>query len=184
MSLVARLKRRLLRRLALRGSGVSFGRAVHVGPFSTVSSPGRLEIGDGTYIGKHCTIQVSGRIGAGVLIANNVGIVGRRDHEWRAPRLPVCGGEWIGTSSRLRDLPENRVEIGADVWIGFGAVVLSGLDIGRGAIIAAGSVVIEDIPAYAVVAGNPARQVAMRFTPAEAALHDLALGIAPGARPG
>ncbi len=46
-----------------------------------------------------------------------------------------------------------------DVWIGFKATVLKGVHIGRGAIIAAGSVVFENIPAWTVVAGNPAKVV-------------------------
>lgn len=53
--------------------------------------------------------------------------------------------------------------IGADVWIGTEAVILPGVSIGPGAIIAARAVVSRDVPAYAVVAGNPARVVRRRF---------------------
>ena len=56
------------------------------------------------------------------------------------------------------------VEIGHDVWIGHGVVVLSRRKIGTGAVIGAGSVVTKDVPPYAVVAGNPARLIRMRFT--------------------
>jgi acetyltransferase-like isoleucine patch superfamily enzyme len=52
-----------------------------------------------------------------------------------------------------------------DVWIGFGALVLSGVTVGDGAVIGAMSVVTTDVPPYAVVAGNPARIVRYRFTP-------------------
>ena len=55
------------------------------------------------------------------------------------------------------------VSIGNDVWIGHGAVVLAGRTIGDGAVVAAGAVVTKDVPAYAVVAGVPARIVKMRF---------------------
>ncbi len=55
------------------------------------------------------------------------------------------------------------VSIGHDVWIGHGAVVLAGRSIGDGAVIAAGAVVTKDVPAYAVVAGIPARIVKFRF---------------------
>lgn len=57
------------------------------------------------------------------------------------------------------------VTIGSDVWIGSGATILSGVTIGPGAVIAARAVVPRDVPAFAVVAGNPARVVRTRFEP-------------------
>ena len=53
-----------------------------------------------------------------------------------------------------------------DVWIGYGATILSGVRIGQGAIVAAGAVVTKDVPPYAVVAGVPAKIIKYRF-PAE-----------------
>jgi hypothetical protein len=57
----------------------------------------------------------------------------------------------------------HRVHIGHDVWIGHGAIVLPGRSIGAGAVIAAGAIVTKDVPAYTIVAGNPARPVRRRF---------------------
>lgn len=56
------------------------------------------------------------------------------------------------------------VVIGNDVWIGSGSTILSGVTIGDGAVIAANSVVVKDIPPYAIAAGNPAITLKYRFT--------------------
>ncbi len=55
------------------------------------------------------------------------------------------------------------VTIGHDVWIGHGAVILPGRSIGTGAVIAAGAIVTKDVAPYAIVVGNPARLLRMRF---------------------
>lgn len=65
--------------------------------------------------------------------------------------------------------PGRDTMVGNDVWIGMGALVLPGVTIGDGAIIGAGAVVASDVPDYAVVAGNPARVVRMRFDAATVA---------------
>jgi len=57
------------------------------------------------------------------------------------------------------------VAIGNDVWVGRDAMILSGVSIGDGAIVAARSLVVRDVPPYGVVGGNPARLLRMRFEP-------------------
>lgn len=73
------------------------------------------------------------------------------------------------TLAALRDgvgpLPDT--EVGHDVWIGHGALILPGARIGSGAIIGAGALVAGVVPPYAIVAGNPARVLRMRFSEAE-----------------
>ncbi len=59
--------------------------------------------------------------------------------------------------------------VGADVWIGNGAVIMPGVTIGAGAIIAARSVVSRDVPPFTIVAGNPAREIRRRFSDADTA---------------
>lgn len=55
-------------------------------------------------------------------------------------------------------------KIGHDVWIGCNSVILHGVEVGNGAVIAAGSVVAKSVPAYAIVGGNPAKFIRWRFT--------------------
>ena len=54
--------------------------------------------------------------------------------------------------------------IGNDVWIGYGAVVLNGVNIGDGAVVAAGAIVTKDVAPYSIVGGNPAKTIRMRFS--------------------
>lgn len=58
---------------------------------------------------------------------------------------------------------EKRVEIGNDVWVGTNAVIMGGVKIGDGAIVAAGAVVTKDVPPYAIVGGVPAKVIKYRF---------------------
>lgn len=60
-------------------------------------------------------------------------------------------------------ITKGDVAIGNDVWIGYDSLILSGLTIGDGAVVAARSVVTKDVPPYAIVAGNPAKIIKYRF---------------------
>lgn len=60
---------------------------------------------------------------------------------------------------------KGNIIVGNDVWIGYGATILSGIHIGQGAVIAAKSVVTKDVPPYAIVGGTPAKVIKYRFEP-------------------
>jgi virginiamycin A acetyltransferase len=84
--------------------------------------------------------------------------------------FPIFGGGWTGCFAGELDFP-NRGDtvVGNDVWFGMGATVLPGVRIGDGAVIGTLAVVAQDVPPYAIVAGNPARIVRRRLNADEAA---------------
>lgn len=170
-SVARRLWQRLNRVYAVRAN-VEVGKNVHIGIGSILWAPHRLTVASDVYIGKFCTLECDGSIGRFSMIANNVGLVGRYDHDHRSVGMPIRLAPWIG-SPEYKGLGLGlQLIVGEDVWVGFGAVLLSGVTIGRGAIVAAGSVVTRDVPPYAIVAGNPARTLSMRFTPEEIVEHE------------
>lgn len=76
----------------------------------------------------------------------------------------IFGPPWDFTMDVVLSAPSRGdTVVGNDVWLGYQALVLPGVTIGHGAVIAAASVVASDVPSYAVVAGNPARVVRRRF---------------------
>jgi acetyltransferase-like isoleucine patch superfamily enzyme len=169
--LIRALWQRMHRLYAVRAN-VRLGRAVHIGLGTILWAPKSLVVGDDVYIGKGCTIECDGSIGSGVLIGNRVGLVGRNDHDFR------CVGATVRRAPSVRDPggpASTPLVIEDDVWIGYGAIVLSGVTVARGAVVAAGAVVTNDVPAYAVVAGNPARIVGRRFDDDEQRAHELVL---------
>lgn len=114
-------------------------------------------IGDYTYVGRYTTITKS-KIGRYCSIAPYV-TIGPGEHDINC----------ISTSARIstllsskHSLVEGEVIIGNDVWIGVNAIILRGINVGNGAIIAAGAVVNEDVPDYAIVGGIPARIIRYR----------------------
>jgi virginiamycin A acetyltransferase len=76
----------------------------------------------------------------------------------------IFGEEWASATPKDEDLPyKGDTIIHNDVWIGFNSLIMPGVKIGNGAIIASGSVVSKDVPDYAIVAGNPAKLIRYRF---------------------
>jgi virginiamycin A acetyltransferase len=78
----------------------------------------------------------------------------------------IFGNGWEKVMPAPGDLPyKGDTVIGNDVWIGYEALIMPGVKIGNGAIVAARSVVTADVPAYTIVGGNPARPIKTRFAP-------------------
>jgi virginiamycin A acetyltransferase len=77
----------------------------------------------------------------------------------------IFGAGWAATMDVVMSAPSRGdTVVGHDVWLGYSALVLPGVQIGHGAVVAAASVVAGDVPPYAIVAGNPARVVRTRYS--------------------
>jgi len=122
---------------------------------------GKISIGNNCYIGENSKIW-SGEnviIGNNVLISHNVNIIDSNSHEIdyneRAKGFQhIISMGHPKEKGAIETLP---IIINNNVWINFNSIILKGVTIGEGAIIAAGSVVTKDVPAWTVVAGNPAK---------------------------
>lgn len=137
-----------LRVMMLRLLGSSIGQHVYLNTGSEFLSPQSLRIAGGLHVGRFCQIDARGgiTIGTNVVIASHVLLI-TADHDFRDP----------GFIGRL-----GAITIGDRVWIGSRAMILKGVTIGEGAVVAAGSVVTHDIPPWTVVAGAPALCVSSR----------------------
>ncbi|MTI10277.1 acyltransferase [Curvivirga aplysinae] len=119
---------------------------------------GRIDIGARTYIGSSsviCAEHIS--IGSDVLISWGCTIVDHNSHstQWEERKNDVV--DWGQGKKDWTNVPTKPVTIGDRVWIGLNVIILKGITIGDEAVIGAGSVVTKDVPAGAVMGGNPAQ---------------------------
>jgi virginiamycin A acetyltransferase len=113
-------------------------------------------IGDRLVIGKFCAIARGVRF---IMNGANHATAGISTYPFY-----IFGGGWEAVAPKPGELPfKGDTVIGNDVWLGYEALIMPGVKIGNGAIVAARSVVTSDVPAYAIVGGNPARVIKMRF---------------------
>lgn len=152
-----------------------FGENFHAGRNVVLWAKNNIQIGNNFYIGRFSQIECDTQIGNNVIFANNVALVGRYDHNFHQIGTPTR------LASQIRDEDYNwkgissKVIIEDDVWVGYGAIIMSGVKIGRGSIVAAGSVVTKDVGPYSIVGGNPAKIIKKRFSSDEITKHELAL---------
>jgi acetyltransferase-like isoleucine patch superfamily enzyme len=150
------------RRLELqigRHGQIRFGRFVWVGDGTKIRChEGVVEIGAKTVFGQECTVSAYQRvrIGEQCVIADRAMFIDF-DHGVVEVERPI----------RQQGIYKRDVEVGSNVWIGYGACVLRGVRVGDNSVIGTNAVVTKDVPANAVVAGVPARVVRMREAPAE-----------------
>lgn len=144
--------------------GCVFGGHNRIYDYSTLT---RVTLGDYSYVADHCNINDT-RIGKFCSIGPHV-LCGLGAHPVRTfvsthpvfySTMEQCGVSFV---SEERFQERSPINIGHDVWIGARAIILDGVAIGDGAIVAAGAVVTKDVPPYAVVGGVPAVLIRYRF---------------------
>lgn len=115
--------------------------------FCTINNGvGHLVIGENTLIGMGNVLIGPLTIGNNVILAQNV-VMSGLNHEYKDVNIPI----------RNQDVTTATIIIEDDCWIAANSVITAGVTIGRHSVIAAGSVVTKDVPAFSVAAGNPAK---------------------------
>ena len=140
-----------------KGARIELGRWSWLGHGTKIRAhEGFVSIGAKTVMGQECTISAFQhvKIGRECVIADRVMFIDF-DHGVVEVERPI----------RLQGIYKRDVNVGNNVWIGYGACILRGVTVGDNAIIGTNSVVTKDVPANAVVAGLPARVIRMRPTP-------------------
>ncbi len=140
-----------------RRGRLDFGRFVWIGDGTKIRChEGVVEIGEKTVFGQECTISAYQRvrIGEQCVIADRAMFIDF-DH----------GVVDVETPIRRQGIYKRDVEVGSNVWIGYGACILRGVRVGDNSIIGTNSVVTKDVPANAVVGGVPAKVLRMRDRP-------------------
>ena len=126
--------------------GCAIGDHTKIGPFVEIQKG--VQVGRSCKISSHSFICEGVRIGDGVFVGHHVVFINDR-----YPKATTEAGE-LQTEKDWAVIP---TIVGQSASIGSGAVILCGIEIGVGSLIGAGSVVVKDVPAHTIVAGNPAR---------------------------
>ncbi len=148
LAIAGRIPSNHARLLVYRMFGMKIGRGSHIYMGAEVRSPHRSRIGSGCSIGHGAILDGRGRL----TIGNNVNL---------------SSGVWIWTMEHDPNSPtfavrHQPVVIGDFAWLSCRVVVLPGVTVGEGAIVAAGAVVTKDVEPYAIVGGVPARRIGER----------------------
>lgn len=148
LRIVGHIPSHLIRIFIYRLAGIKIGEGSAIHMWLNVFQPKNISIGEDSIIGDHCFLD--GRqslvIGSHVAVASAV-LVYNSEHDINSPDFKAI---------------EEKVEIGDYVFIGARAIILPGVKIGYGAVVASGAVVTKSVPEMAIVAGVPARVIGQR----------------------
>lgn len=124
---------------------------VHVGNYSY----GELKVID---FGGDCNLIIKNFVS----VAQDVTFILNGEHHIKTMSTYPFKVKMIGTETE-ESFGKGDIVVDDDVWIGYGAKILSGVHIGQGAVIAAGALVVRDVPPYAIVGGSPSKIISYRF---------------------
>lgn len=147
MGIIAIIPTNTIRLILLKLSGMKIGKA-HLYNRFHIRQPNKIIVGDGTVIGHKVTLD--GRFGLEIGKSVNISseaMIWTMQHDYNDPKFGIKGG---------------RVVIEDYAWISTRAIILPNIKIGKGSVVAAGSVVTKNIEPFTVVAGNPAKVIAQR----------------------
>lgn len=121
---------------------------------------GELVIGANVYIGDDCIISCCDRVEIGdfTLLGHGVQIFDNNSHPVD-PDARTADWDAVVHGGARREIDHAPIRVGRRAWLGFGSMVLKGVTVGEGAVVASGSVVTKDVDPYTVVAGNPAEGI-------------------------
>lgn len=141
----------------------SFGKNPYIGRMVYMWAKHSIDIGDNFYIGKFSQIECDAVIGNNVMFANRVALIGRYDHNYQQVGVPMRLADRISDKNYSWKGLNEKIVIEDDVWVGYGAIILSGVTIGQGSIVAAGSLIARNVEPFSIYAGVPAKKIADRF---------------------
>jgi acetyltransferase-like isoleucine patch superfamily enzyme len=145
---------------ALSREGVIFGNNVSVGAFTLIEATGILRqlgkgfsIGNNSNLGDYCFVGAAGgvRIGENVIIGQRISFHSE-NHIFERTDLPI----------KAQGTTQQGIIVEDDCWLGAGVIILDGVTVHSGAVVAAGSVIAQDVPPYAIVGGVPAKMIRSR----------------------
>lgn len=153
---------------------ITYNGWVYVGKNSRLWAPHHIRLGHCVRIANLVHIEANCTIGDYSGLSSRVALVGRLDHNYKTIGVPFNFAPFVGSRCMQGSYhhEKDEVTIEEDVWVGHQSIILTGVRIRRGTIVAAGSVVIHDTEPYSIVAGVPAKKVGDRFTKEEIETHE------------
>jgi acetyltransferase-like isoleucine patch superfamily enzyme len=128
----------------------SYGKRCVIHPMVTIWC-GKLKAGDSVIINPGAVLYGNISIGSFSMIAPNV-MIASGEHKHESTKIPML----------FQGDEDGEIIIGEDTWLGAGCVILNGVEIGKGCIIGAGTIVTKSTPEYSIVVGNPGRIIGYR----------------------